>query len=465
MRGWKCACSWHGRSSFGCMRGRAAMFRRRKNPLPMKFAGPPSRPATGSRTPALRRLVTANALSAVGDGARFAALPLLAAWTTGDVFWVSVVAAAGRAAWLLAPVIGTLVDRMPGRRPMVGADLARCVMMLVLFAVVATGRTSVTALVLLAFASGVAEVFFDCAAQAVVPVLAADHELERTNARVIAAQITGTGFVGPPAGAALWAVWHPLPFLLDGVTFLASALLLMGLPSRAAHARAGADERGLRGLLRGTWAGLRFLGRDQVLRRLMVVVAVLGVGQQAVYAVLVVYVERKLGLPAYGYSLMLVAGAVGSLAGASGAARAARWLGSGRSLKLSVSVSALSYLVVALLPWWPLVALMLALNSAGVVLWNVCTVSLRQRLAPPHMLGRVTSGYRLAAWGAMPIGASAGGALAQHAGLGAPWALAGLLLLACLPLLRGVPPEKSAEGSGARDAGRALTPPADPSGS
>lgn len=453
---------WHVRS-FGCIRVRAATSRRRKNPLPMTFAVPPSPLADGSRTPALRRLVTANALSAVGDGARFAALPLLAAWTTGDVFWVSLVAAAGRAAWLLAPVIGTLVDRMPGRRPMVGADLARCVMLLVLFSVVAAGRTSVTALVLLAFASGVAEVFFDCAAQAVVPMLTADHELERTNARVIAAQITGTGFLGPPVGAALWAVWHPLPFLVDGVTFLASALLLMGLPSRAAHEEAGGDERGLRSLLRGTWAGLRFLGRDEVLRRLMVVVAVLGVGQQAVYAVLVVYVERELGLPAYGYSLMLVAAAVGSLAGASGAARAARWLGSGRSLKVSVSMSALSYVVVALLPWWPLVALMLALNSAGVVLWNVCTVSLRQRLAPPAMLGRVTSGYRLAAWGAMPIGASAGGALAQHTGLGAPWALAGLLLLACLPLLRGVPSGRS--GSGSQDAGRAPTPPAAPSDS
>ncbi|MFB6578807.1 hypothetical protein ACFCYC_15580 [Streptomyces sp. NPDC056402] len=55
------------------------------------------------------------------------------------------------------------------------------------------------------------------------------------------------------------------------------------------------------------------------MRRLMVV-AVLGVGQQAVYAVLVAYVERKLGLPGYGYSLMLVAAAVGSLAGASAAA-------------------------------------------------------------------------------------------------------------------------------------------------
>ncbi|WP_159040694.1 MULTISPECIES: MFS transporter [unclassified Streptomyces] len=431
----------------------------------MKFAGSPSRPAEGSRTPVLRRLVTANALSSVGDGARFAALPLLAAWSTGDVFWVSAVAAAGRVAWLLAPVIGTLVDRMPGRRSMVGADLARCVMLLLLFAVVATGRTSVTALVLLALASGVAEVFFDCAAQAVVPMLAADHELERTNARVIAAQITGTGFMGPPVGAASWAVWHPLPFLLDGVTFLASALLLMGLPSRTAPSESGADERGLRSLLQGTWAGLRFLGRDQVLRRLMVVVAVLGVGQQAVYAVLVVYVERKLGLPGYGYSLMLVAAAVGSLAGASAAARTARWLGSGRSLKVAVSVSALSYLVVAVLPWWPLVALMLALNSAGVVLWNVCTVSLRQRLAPPHMLGRVTSGYRLAAWGAMPIGAAAGGALAQHTGLDAPWALAGLLLSACLPLLRAVPSVRPGPASEPGNAGTTPGPPGALSGS
>ena len=146
---------------------------------------------------------------------------------------------------------------------------------------------------------------------------------------------------------------------------------------------------------------------------------------------------------------MLVTAAVGSLAGARAAARTAKWLGSGRSLKLSVAVSALSYLVVAVLPWWPLVAAMLILNSAAVVLWNVCTVSLRQRLAPPGMLGRVTSGYRLAAWGAMPIGASAGGALAQHAGLDAPWVLAGLLLLACFPVLRGV----ASPGAGSEETG------------
>ncbi|MFF1407730.1 MFS transporter [Streptomyces sp. NPDC058294] len=423
----------------------------------MSSAAAPSSLSDRSRTTALRRLVTANALSSVGDGARFATLPMLAMWSTGDVFWVSVVAAAGRAAWLLAPVIGTLVDRMPRRRSMVGADLARSVMLLPLVALLVRGPVPVAVLVLVTFASAVAEVFFDSAAQAVVPALAPDHELERTNARVIAAQITGTGFVGPPLGAVLWAVWHPLPFLLDGATFAASALLLMNLPERTGHTGPGAGERGVRHLLRDIWAGLRFLGRDRVLRRLMMVVAVLGVGQQAVYAILVVYAEQRLGLPSYGYSLMLVTAAVGSLAGARTAARTARWLGSGRSLRVSVAVSALSYLVVAVLPWWPLVAAMLALNSVAVVLWNVCTVSLRQRLAPPDMLGRVTSGYRLAAWGAMPIGASAGGALAQQAGLDTPWVLAGLLLLACLPLLRGVASAESgaeeADSGSSRNAG------------
>ncbi|MFI9804147.1 MFS transporter [Streptomyces sp. NPDC052301] len=410
-----------------------------------------SRPAP-LRTGPLGRLAVANALSSVGDGARFAALPLLAAAATRDVFWVSVVAAAGRAAWLLAPFIGAVVDRMPARRSMVGADLARCVLLTVLTASAVTGWVPVPSLALLAFFCGIAEVFFDSAAQAVVPRLAADRQLERMNARIIAAQITGTGFIGPPLGAVLWAVGQPWPFAADAVTFLGSALLLRRLPPLAPYRRTdGADrtERGVAGLVRDTWAGLRLLSGHRILRRLMVVVAVLGVGQQAVYAVLVVYVEAELGLPAWGYGLMLVAAALGSLAGARAAARTAQRLGTARSLVVSVAVSALTYLVVAVLPWWPLVALMLAVNSAAVVLWNVCTVSLRQRLAPPDMLGRVTSGYRLAAWGTMPVGAALGGVLAGHVGPALPWATAGLLLLGCLPLLRGMPrtPSRRADAS------------------
>ncbi|WP_031029575.1 hypothetical protein [Streptomyces sp. NRRL WC-3725] len=105
------------------------------------------------------------------------------------------------------------------------------------------------------------------------------------------------------------------------------------------------------------------------------------------------YVERRLGLPAHGYRLLLVAAAVGSLAGARVAPWTAARLGTGRSLVVSVAVSALGCLAVAAVARWPLVPLMPAVDSAGAVLWNVCTVSLRQRLAPSGMLGRITGGH------------------------------------------------------------------------
>ncbi|MBG7697920.1 hypothetical protein HCJ76_07455 [Streptomyces sp. MC1] len=206
-------------------------------------------------------------------------------------------------------------------------------------------------LVLLAFLTGVAEVFFDSAAPAIVPSPAADRELERANARIVAAQITGTGFLGQPAGAAPWAVC--------GSRFRAWWTRCRSSARAAAH-----------WVARAASGGTERRGR-----------------------VLVVYVERRLGLPAHGYRLLLVAAAVGSLAGARVAPWTAARLGTGRSLVVSVAVSALGCLAVAAVPRWPLVPLMPAVDSAGAVLWNVCTVSLRQRLAPSGMLGRITGGH------------------------------------------------------------------------
>jgi predicted MFS family arabinose efflux permease len=73
------------------------------------------------------------------------------------------------------------------------------------------------------------------------------------------------------------------------------------------------------------------------------------------------------------------------------------------------------------------------------MVWNVVTVSLRQRLVPPELLGRVTSSYRMIGIGAMPVGAALGGVLARGYGLHMPYLAGGLLLAAAtlisLPLL------------------------------
>lgn len=55
---------------------------------------------------------------------------------------------------------------------------------------------------------------------------------------------------------------------------------------------------------------------------------------------------------------------------------------------------------------------------------------LRQRVTPDRLLGRVNSGYRLVAWGTMPLGAAAGGVLAQVFGLRAVFVIMAPLTLA-----------------------------------
>ncbi|MFE2754731.1 hypothetical protein ACFXGA_22295 [Actinosynnema sp. NPDC059335] len=69
-------------------------------------------------------------------------------------------------------------------------------------------------------------------------------------------------------------------------------------------------------------------------------------------------------------------------------------------------------------------------TSAGVVLYNVAQVSLRQALCPDRLLGRMNASIRFLTWGAMPVGAVAGGALAEWVGVrGTLWAAsAGMVL-------------------------------------
>jgi predicted MFS family arabinose efflux permease len=74
----------------------------------------------------------------------------------------------------------------------------------------------------------------------------------------------------------------------------------------------------------------------------------------------------------------------------------------------------------------------LALSAFAGAQWNVATVSLRQRIIPDRIRGRVNSVYRLARWGALPIGAALGGVIASTAGLRAPWYVSALLRMSVL---------------------------------
>jgi predicted MFS family arabinose efflux permease len=384
-----------------------------------------------------RRLWAGAAVSAVGDGLRQAALPLLAARLTHDPRLVSLVAAAEGAAWLVFGLpSGALADRWDRRRIMVGCDLARALLVALLVLAVAAGQASIWLLVAVGFGLNLAETLFYASAQATIPAVVGPDLLARANGRMHAAQVLGRGFLGPPCGAALFVTAAAAPFAVDAVSFGLAALLVSRVRAPLAAPAGGPPAGSLRDAV---GEGLRWLLRHPTLRVVLVLLAVWNLAESAALSVLVLYVLERLHLPETGYGLMFAALAAGGTAGSLLAERAGRVLGTGVALAVSVGVTVAAYTGLGLTTSPVLAGALMAVIGLAAFVWNVLTAALRQTLTPAHLLGRVSSAYRFVTWGVVAPGAGLGGLLAARFGLQAPFLTAAAALAvsgaATLPLL------------------------------
>ena len=184
--------------------------------------------------------------------------------------------------------------------------------------------------------------------------------------------------------------------------------------------------------------GLRFLWNQKILRTLAVMTGVFNFASNAAFAVLVLFAvgpASEMGLSEVGFGLLLTTSALGALVGSFIAERVEAKLGRSKSLALTIFGGALFVGAPAVTDNPYILGPLLFVGGVLIVLWNVITVSLRQRIAPNRLLGRVNSAYRLLAWGTMPLGAAAGGLLAQWLGLQVMFGIMGVLTLALLGLM------------------------------
>ena len=385
------------------------------------------------------RLWWANTISSTGDGAFVAALPLLAVTITRDPRLVSVVTAAIFLPWLLLSLpAGAIVDRYDRTTLMWGAQAIQTAVVTVMAILVITHHAGIEVLAAGGLLLGSAEVVFSNAAQSVLPALVPPDLLPKANGSQQVSLTIGESFLGPPAGSLLFAAAAALPFGLDAASFAGSAALLAGLPkTRPAPETAPAKRTTIRAQIA---EGLRWLARHRLLRVVAVLLGIYNFANQMGQAILVLLATQTLHVSTRGYGLLLAASAVGSVIGGLVNPVLSRRLGVLAALVLPALADAAAFVGIGLAPGPVVVAALLAVQGFSVTLWNVVTVSLRQRIVPGHLLGRVNSAYRMLGWGLMPIGALAGGFVAHAAGLRAPYVVAGLLCalctLAALPLLK-----------------------------
>ena len=375
------------------------------------------------------RLWTSSAVSNLADGVLKVALPLVAIRYTDSPALIAGLAFALSLPWLLfALPAGALADRLDRRQVMIWANVARGLLMAALAAAAIAGVGSIWLLYAVALLVGFSETLYDTSGQSILPLIVPRERLSRANGRLYAVELAANQFIGPPLGGVLVTAGVAAAFATPaGLWAVAVGLLLLLRGSFRV-------ERAQRTTLRADIGeGLRFLWRNPVLRMLAVMVGVSNFATNAVWAVLVLYAVgpgSAMGLTDPGFGLLLTATAAGSLVGSFVAEWSERRLGRARTLNLSVFTFAAFVGVPAVTADALVIGAVYFIGGLTIAVWNVITVSLRQRITPDRLLGRLNSAYRLVAWGTIPLGAAAGGLLSEWIGLRAMFAvMAGLTLL------------------------------------
>lgn len=374
------------------------------------------------------RLWTASTLSNLADGVFKVALPLVALRFTDSPAVIAGLTVAVTLPWLLfALQAGALADRLDRRRSMAGANVVRVALMTGLALLLAADAGSIWLLYVIALGVGIAETVYDTSAQSILPQVVPRPALSRANGRLYAAELTANEFVGPPLGGLLVTVGAVTAFATPAALWVVAVGALLTLRgSFRVH-------RETRTTMRADIAeGLRFLWRHRLLRTLALMVGASNFATNATFAIFVLYAvgpSSAMGLSEPAFGLVFGTTAAGALVGALTAERVERRIGRVRSMVVGLlgGVVMVGAPAVSTDPW--LVGAAFLVGGVTIALWNVITVSLRQRIVPDALLGRVTSGYRLVAWGARPVGALAGGLLAEVLGLRPVFALMAVLVL------------------------------------
>ena len=412
------------------------------------------------------RLWAGNAAGNLSDGIVFVAIPLMAAALTQDPVVIAGLAVAHSAVRLLVVVpVGVLVDRLDRRTILSAVTFLRALLLIGLALLFSSGHGSLAALYAVFIGLGIVETAADNAALSLLPSIVPHDNLDRANGRVSAAQLIADEFAGPPLGGVLFALAAALPVAVAGGLHLAAGAFFLALPRGTREPRdAGVDAANQSGgaepgapveprpsILRDAAAGASWLRQHRVLGGIAVIGGIASVGYMMPFAVLVLYAGDRLGLDAAGYGVLLAASALGGVLGAVVAAGIRARLGYGWTIAASLALGALTMLGLALTTSAIAAGVLLAAYILHSVVWGICVSSLRQRLVPDELRGRVNASSKVLSLIGLTVGAGLGGTLTASLGIVAPFfaaaGLFGLCAVLATRLFRGadVPGESRAD--------------------
>ena len=349
----------------------------------------------------------------LGDGFSLVAFPLLAVSLTDDARLVAFVSVCRFLPFpLLGLPAGMIIDRFDRRWLAIGAQAGRGLAIGAVSLLVWVEEATIPLIALAAFVVGAGEVITDGGLPAVVRAVVTSTQLEQANSRLSASQTVANVFIGPPLSALAFEFDPALPFLVAAVLYALTIVLLATLRGTF-RSEAEVDDGTLRQRLT---RGLLYVWGHPVLRPLALIVAAFSFVGEAGNAIFVVLVTERLGLSNVQFGLLLSVESIAAVAMSFAISRLIRRTSHGFSMQISVVLFTTSALLFGLTTFVPAILLAMLIRGASQPTWNVVSVTVRQRLVPDAIFGRMMTAYLVIAWGMQPLGALTGGVIAESFG-------------------------------------------------
>ncbi len=334
----------------------------------------------------------------------------------------------------LALLFGVWVDRCRRRNVMLAANAVRLVLIAAIPILYWLDLLTMTPLLVIACAIGIASVLFDVSWMSYVPALVRDpgHYVEASAKMGVsssASDVAGPGLAGLLIG---WLT-APVALVVDAFSYLVSmvSLLLIRTPEPKP-----APPETRRHLLAELRAGLSWVWGSPVLRALALIGFCCNFSMITVWTMFLLYGTRDLGLPSATLGGIFATASVGGLGGALISRKVIARFPLGKVYLIAQSALLLgpALLVLAAGPRPLMIGMFVAsffVTYLGLGVAGVIIVSLRQSSTPQAMMGRMTAAFRtllfgggalgglfagyatgwLGAWGALAVAASGSAAV------------------------------------------------------
>jgi MFS family permease len=378
----------------------------------------------------------ANSFSNLGDGLYQITLPLLAAQLTRSPSLIAALGVMSSLPWLIfALQAGSIVDHSDRREIMFWVNGGRLLILSALTVAVMTGYASLPMLYLAALLLGIGETLVDTALTSIVPSVVSKERLTWANARLTAAQTVTNTFIGPPLAGYLAGLGFAVATGSSTLMYLMAGFALILLRGSFRVSSQTDSQRKGRGWGHIT-EGLRFLWKDRLIRDLTLFTASMNLFWSGWGALIVLYAVNPgpMGLSEFEYGIFLTAMAIGGLLGSVLCERLQKRLGTRNALALDFVGTILLVGVPALTTNPFAVGVAAFFAGMGATVWVILVSSIRQRLVPGALLGRVYSASRFVSWGIGPIGALLAGFVAELWGIRTMFAIGGAVSVGLLML-------------------------------